>query len=148
VLKKRPCSICRKWFQPDPRVGKRQRACRLAECQSKRRAKTQASWRARNRDYFTARRIKQRSAGERPPEPLQVPAPLDRLPWDVAQDEFGPEGADFIGVLGRLVLKNAQDAMRAHVAESLEETARHRVEGRKDETGVGAGSGRRLGSPP
>src|SRR5262245_57109963 len=29
-------------------------------------------------------------------EPLELPAPLSHLPWDIAQDEFGLVGSDFI----------------------------------------------------
>jgi hypothetical protein len=42
-----------------------------------------------------------RGALSQPPEPLRLPAPLNRLPWDIAQDEFGVKGADFIGVWRR-----------------------------------------------
>ncbi len=35
--RKRPCSICRRWFRPDPRVGDRQHACTKPECQTARR---------------------------------------------------------------------------------------------------------------
>lgn len=41
--RKRPCTICRRWFRPDARVGVRQRACTNPECQTARRRKTQAS---------------------------------------------------------------------------------------------------------
>ncbi|MGA3125051.1 MAG: SDR family NAD(P)-dependent oxidoreductase [Polyangiaceae bacterium] len=30
VCRPRPCTICRRWFRPDPRVGERQRACSRA----------------------------------------------------------------------------------------------------------------------
>lgn len=56
-----------------------------------------------------------RAEQARPPEPLAVPRPLDRLPWEVAQDEFGVQGADFIGKLGRLLVRHAKDQMRAQV---------------------------------
>jgi hypothetical protein len=50
----------------------------------------QADWRRRNPEYAAAYRIQQRSlkadeGGD--PEPLRVPPPLDRLPWDVAKDQ-------------------------------------------------------------
>jgi hypothetical protein len=113
MLRKRPCTICRRWFQPDPRVGARQRACTRPECQASRRVKTQASWRKRNADYFVERRMKQRSMAEPRPPPLRMRAPLDRLPWDVAQDEFGVQGADFLGIFGQVLLVAAQDERRA-----------------------------------
>jgi hypothetical protein len=114
--RKRPCSICRHWFRPDPRVGARQRACSKPECQAARRKKTQARWRAAaaNRGYARANRILKRNAAESPPEPVRVPAPLHRLPWDVAKDQFGAKGADFIGVLSILLLRTAKDQFRAH----------------------------------
>ena len=109
---KRPCSICRQWFRPEPRVRNRQHACGKPECQALRRQKTQASWRRRNRGYALARRIDQRAA--QPSEPLRMPAPLDQLPWDVAKDQFGPQGTDFIAVMGALIVRSAKDQWAAY----------------------------------
>jgi hypothetical protein len=116
--RKRPCCICRHWFRPDPRVGVRQRACRKAECQAARRRQTQAAWRERNPDYFIARRIQERGALPRRPEALRLPAPLGQLPWDLAQDQFGVQGADFIGVMGALLLHATQNQLRAYGLDS------------------------------
>src|SRR5438067_78352 len=115
---KRPCCVCRRWFRPHPRVGWRQRACGQPDCQSARRVKTQKSWRDRNADYFIARRIQERSNRDQPPEPLRLPAPLSRLPWDIAQDEFGIKGADFIGIFGTVLLRAAQDQFATYRIES------------------------------
>jgi hypothetical protein len=43
---------------------------------------------------------------------------LSRLPWDIAQDQFGVQGADFIGILGTLLLRAAQSQFEAYVAET------------------------------
>jgi hypothetical protein len=118
--RKRPCSICRRWFRPNPRVGDRQHSCNRVECQTARRKKTQAQWRAKNPDYGTAYRIQQRSAQTQPPEPLRLPPPLNQLPWDLAQDQFGVIGADFIGVMGALLLDCAKDQFPAHLLDSTE----------------------------
>ncbi len=115
---KRQCSICRRWFRPDPRVGARQCACSQPECQAARRKKTQAAWCARNPGYDAGRRILARSALARPPEPLRLPPPLSQLPWDVAQDQFGVKGADFIGVTATLLLRVAQDQCRTYPIDS------------------------------
>ena len=112
--RKRPCSICRRWFRPDSRVGERQHACRQPQCQAARRKKTQAHWRAKNPDYGAAYRIQQRHAQEQPPEALRLPPPLSQLPWDLAKDEFGPKGADFIGVMGALLVCSAKDQLRSY----------------------------------
>jgi hypothetical protein len=114
--RKRPCSICRQWFQPDARVGERQHACGKPDCQTQRRQKTQARWRRRNPGYATAYRIDQRAAQTEPtPEPLRLPAPLNQLPWDLAKDQFGLQGADFIGVMGALIVRSAKDQIRPYL---------------------------------
>jgi hypothetical protein len=116
--RKRPCCICRCWFRPDNRVGDRQGACSKPACQAERRRKKQAAWRARNRDYFIARRIQSRGGLAQTPEPLRLPPPLGRLPWDVAQSQFGVQGADFIGVMGTLLLRAAQFQFRTYLLDS------------------------------
>ncbi len=115
---KKPCCICRRWFRPDPRIGLRQRACRKPDCQIARRRKKQKKWRERHPDYFIARRILDRGKADRPPEPLRLPPPLSRLPWDIAQDEFGVKATDFIGVLGTLLLRGAQSQFEAYLTDS------------------------------
>lgn len=45
--------------------------------------------------------------------PRRMPAPLDQLPWDLAKDEFGTQGADFIAVLGKVLLSAAQSESKA-----------------------------------
>jgi hypothetical protein len=106
--RKRPCRICRRWFYPDPRAVARQRACSNHECQAVRRQKTQANWRAGNPSYAAAYRIDQRH-NTPDPEPLRIPAPLNQLPWDLAKDEFGGKGADFIALACALLRRTAKD---------------------------------------
>ena len=115
---KRPCCICRRWFRPDPRIGLRQQACRNPDCQVARRRKKQRQWRKCNADYFTARRILDRGKADRVPEPLRLPRPLSQLPWDIAQSEFGVKGTDFIGVLGTVLLRDAQSQFEAYLTDS------------------------------
>ena len=81
-----------------------------------RRNRTQANWRAKNPEYAAGYRIQQRSVQEQPPEPLRLPVPLSRLPWDLAKDEFGRKGSDFIGVMGALLVRTAKDQFRAYIS--------------------------------
>jgi hypothetical protein len=124
--RKRPCCICRRWFVPDRRVGRRQRACSAPACQIARRAKTQAAWRRRNPDYFIAHRMLCRRVDAEQvsavPAPLALPPPLSHLPWDVAQDAFGVEGTDFLGHFGRVLLRAAQDEKAWQVLGTTGET--------------------------
>jgi hypothetical protein len=122
MLTKRPCCICRHWFVPDGRIGRRQRACSATACQIARRARTQASWRHRNPDYFIAHRMQRRrltaEAAQVSLLPLVLPPPLSQLPWDLAQEEFGIAGTDFLSHLGRVLLVAAQDQKAAQVLDS------------------------------
>jgi len=38
----------------------------------------------------------------------RLPSPLSQLPWDIAQDEFGGKGTDFIGALSKVLFRTAQ----------------------------------------
>src|SRR5207302_2936593 len=100
------------------RVGDRQRACSQPECQAARRQKTQANWRRRNQDYAIAWRLDQRATQTPAPEPLRLPAPLPQLPWDVAKDQFGAQGADFLGVMGALIIRATKDQIRPYLPDS------------------------------
>jgi hypothetical protein len=128
MLTKRPCCRCRHWFVPDRRVGRRQRACSAPACQIARRAATQASWRRRNPDYFIAHRLQRRRLRAEEAHavipPLALPPPLSHLPWDLAQDEFGVVGTDFLGHLGRVLLVVAQDQKAAEVLDPAGEAGR------------------------
>ena len=119
----RPCCICHHWFRPNPRVGARQRTCGRPECQGVHRRKMQAVWRRRHPDYFAARRILDRGALAQPPEPLRLPPSLSQLPWDIAQSEFGVQGADFIGVMGALLVHSAQSQLKSYLIDSKADVA-------------------------
>lgn len=113
MSRKKPCRICRRRFQPNPRVGSRQRACSRAECQAARRRKTQARWRKRNAGYIIEHRIRKRGALEPQPDPPRLPPPLSKLPWQFAKDQFGAELTHFLGVTSRLLLQAAKDQIRS-----------------------------------
>jgi hypothetical protein len=111
--RKRPCRYCRHWFRPDPRVGDRQRACASVDCQRKRRAATQASWRRRNPEHQAQRRIDLAATATTRGEPARMPRPLDKLPWDWLKDEMDRQQAEFIQQFGRLLVRRSKDEMRA-----------------------------------
>ena len=110
---------------PIHKVGARQRACGQPECRRAPAPQDAGAWRARNPDYFAARRIQARAALARAPEPLRLPPPLGKLPWDIAQSEFGVQGADFIGVMGALLLHSAQSQLMAYPADSKTDAAHY-----------------------
>ena len=136
--RKRPCAICRRWFRPNARVGDRQHACGKPECQTVRRQKTQASWRRRNPGYAIAWRIDQRATQtQSPPEPLRLPPPLSQLPWWFAKDQFGSKRADFIGVMGALIVRSAKDQFQTYPIDSTKLSGTLPLPPRKTTPGLG-----------
>lgn len=73
-------------------------------------------WRARNPGYATAHRISQRHQ-DKTADPARTPPPLNQLPWDLAKDQFGGQGADFIGVLGTLLFRTAKDQISSYLVD-------------------------------
>jgi hypothetical protein len=142
VRKKRPCSVCRRWFLPDVRVGARQRACGRRECQHERHRRAAERWRAANADYDHDRRWRESIASAKAkssslPPAANAPPPSARVPWDVVQDEMRVEGrvilAGFVRVIGSFV----QDEIRRQVPEIVEGIARHPRRAVRDEIDPG-----------
>ena len=125
----KPCCVCRRWFEPDPRVGKRQRACFNPECQRERHRRSCAVVRDRDRRRERVDLLKRQVAtlpapGEAPDIPEVVGAPL--------RDERTAEMPVQIGKLLRLRRAGPRDetpSIRglkrrkdAEVIENVEET--------------------------
>jgi hypothetical protein len=119
--RKKPCSVCRRWFMPEARVGRRQRTCGRPECRQEQRKRTQAGWRASNPDYWTDRRLHrqmQQAESEGKVRIHSPPAPtaVQEIPWQHAQDAMGLKAAVFLAFLVRLSLRLSSQALRAHSA--------------------------------
>jgi hypothetical protein len=54
---------------------------------------------------------------------------LNQLPWDIAQSEFGPQGADFIGIMAGLLLRETQSEIGAYRVEITAVTEQLRLSG-------------------
>jgi hypothetical protein len=52
------------------------------------------------------------SVPERERSEARHPPPLDRLPWDLAKDEFKAQGRDLLEVLARVLLAGMKDEIR------------------------------------
>src|SRR3954467_3987700 len=141
VRKKRPCSVCRRWFLPDARVGARQKACGDAECQRVRHREADRAWHARHRDYDRGRRwqeaVEAAKAGA-PPSPPDRPAALAGVPWDVAQDAMTPEAVVIVAGVARVLAIHAQDEIRKQVPDSTRGSGRVGGMGAQDEMEVAA----------
>ena len=108
---KRPCRICRRWFEPHPRAGDRQHVCSDEACQRERHRRSDRAWHARNPDYDRKRRLARR-LGE---EPVVDAAedPLEAMDWSVAEAEIGSAHRVVAERTGRLLVAWAQDAVGA-----------------------------------
>ncbi|MDI6773487.1 MAG: hypothetical protein QME77_13025, partial [bacterium] len=127
IKKRKPCSICRKWFTPHSRLGSRQRTCGSEACRAEQGRRTQASWRRRNPDYFVGRRVQARlakaEAAKKAKQRSVLPPPsfYRALPLDIAQEAIGVKGLVFLAYFGRLLRRDAQNLMRAELAGMREE---------------------------
>lgn len=130
VRKKRPCTECRRWFLPDPRVGDRQQTCGGAACQHARRERTHRAWRAENRDYDRDRRWRLAIGAAKadptsvPPGP-KAPAPMSGVPWEVVQTEMEVEGRVILAGVVRVMGSYVQTEIRRQTFDISAGVARH-----------------------
>ena len=54
-IRQKHCEFCGQFFIPDRRIGNKQRCCPRPACRKLRKAASQATWAAKNEDYFKAR---------------------------------------------------------------------------------------------
>jgi hypothetical protein len=114
VQKPRPCSECRRWFRPHPRVGARQRTCGDAACRQTRHQRADRQWHERHPDYDRARRWQAALDLARAAESISPPKqpPLPGVPWDLVQDAMKLEGRVILAGVAGVLVRHAQDEMR------------------------------------
>ena len=98
MVRKRPCRVCRRWFQPDPRAGDRQRVCSRPECQQERHRRNCVAWRDRERASDEERRVRVRLLDLTQPEG----SPGARLLPAAVRDAVGLE----VAVLAREIVRH------------------------------------------
>ncbi len=127
MLRSRPCRICHRWFLPDLRAGDRQHVCSAPECQKQRQHDNVAAWRQLHPEYRVAHamRLRERLAHKQQVvDPLEMPAPLSGLPWQVAQKYFGVQCTDFLAQFGRLLVREAEKLVSVQQLETTAEPGR------------------------
>lgn len=120
--RKRPCRVCRKWFQPDARLGSRQKTCGSAACQKEWHARTCREWNKKNRAYFREIYLEKRLASSqkkpvRAPDPEATPHPL-QVP-SVVQEVMNRQQLIIIGYLLRLPQYRLQEVINCQPFEIL-----------------------------
>lgn len=112
MARKKPCSICRKWFEPHPRAGARQRVCSSMECQRERQRRAVADWRRRNPDYDRENRLRARVVKEEAAEPAPPDSdPMARLDQVAARNAVGLEVMVVLTESTRLIVDWARNAV-------------------------------------
>jgi hypothetical protein len=114
MSRKRPCRVCRRWFQPHPRAGERQRTCSSPDCQRERHRRSCATWRRRHPDYDREDRLRRRL---QVPEQATASAPLRGIDWSAARDAVGLQVAVVIEETGQVLHNWARDAVSAQVTD-------------------------------
>lgn len=139
MTRKRPCRECGKWFQPNPRAGRRQRTCDRETCQQARHRRACADWRARHPDYDVERRLRERvRAPEVVGEPLQRD-PMAEVVWDAARDAVGLEVAVIVEETGKVLAGWARDAVHAKASEIMKQISKILPDRARDAIAAGAG---------
>jgi hypothetical protein len=105
MRKKRPCSICRKWFLPDKQVGNRQKVCSRPECQKERHRRESIVYRKRERFKDKEMRIvtKLRKDGVAEISEPADGAVLTRLRWSDLRELVPLEQAVIFRLLGEVI---------------------------------------------
>ena len=95
--RKRPCSICRKWFLPDVRQAGRQKTC-SAGCSRELHRRNCREWNKKNTAYFKSNYLdeKLQEDGRSPPDSTQPdvnadanPPPKSRINLNLPRDIIG-----------------------------------------------------------
>lgn len=101
--KKRPCSICRAWFQANSRVGERQKTCGKKACQNEWVAKKNKETYQKNKDYHRDHSLRGKlEAGK---DPSQRATKTTRKAFELPREEMEEVlGQDITIVLEYLLL--------------------------------------------
>jgi len=100
--RKKPCKICRRWFQPHPRAGSRQKACE--DCQAERHRRACARWHEANPHDDKKRRLR---AAAKLDDVAEADDPIEAVLWSVVEQAIGPAHGTMIEGIARLLAGTA-----------------------------------------
>ena len=121
-IRKRPCSICRRWFTPHPRLKDRQRTCGDPECKKEWHRRKCAEWNRRNGDYFKTNYLQKKLDSQ---STAQIKSRLKTgLPKKYVQDVIGMQVLVIIEYLAQLMVQRFQEVIRLQLFVNTRETQR------------------------
>jgi len=128
---KRPCCICRKWFQPDVRQKDRQKTCGSSSCQTELHRRNCHDYNKRNKEEpannYLGKKLEQvepktvkENNKEPPPDPIHpkvsqiplLPTSPFVLPVEIIIKEYGVRNMVIIHYLMRKIITHLQSQNR------------------------------------
>lgn len=85
--RKRPCKICRRWFEINPRQKGKQETCEREECQRERHRRNCKEWHEKNKGYDQENRLRNRL--KKGKEKEKYMEPLQRINKEAAVNAVG-----------------------------------------------------------
>jgi hypothetical protein len=120
--RKRPCSICRRWFTPHPRLKDRQRTCGDPECKKEWHRRKCAEWNRRNGDYFKTNYLQKKMDSQ---AMAQIKSRFKTgLPKKYVQDVIGPQPLVIMEYLAQLMVQRFQEVMQRQLSVNTRKTQR------------------------
>ncbi len=94
MASRRPCAVCRKWFQGDPRAGGRQKVCGSRACLAEANRRACRRWRKANAEKVEAYLFRRRlPATPSPAVEVEVVQPMAHFDMDVVRQGVGVKTA-------------------------------------------------------
>ena len=136
VVSKRRCLICRRTFQPHPRVGDRQKVCSNKSCQRERHKKACKAFRKRNSDYDKANRLRTKLTQEVASEQVSTTNdPLRQIAWDAARDVVGLEVTVLTEEIAKNLVQYTRDVVHDQRTKIIREFGKNLDQRPRDEIG-------------
>ena len=121
--KKRPCSICRRWFTPHPRLKDRQKTCGDSACKKEWHRRKCAEWNQANSDYFKANYLQKKLDAQPATTPVKSRLKTG-LPLHYVQEVIGIQHLVIIEYLAQLLVQRFQDVIWRQVTVNTEQVGR------------------------
>lgn len=109
---KRPCRVCRRWFEVDPRAGRRHQVCDSEGCQRKRNQRACRRWRDKNAHKVVAQRLRKRLPAD-PAPTAEVAAihPMANFDPQVVRHAVGAEVQVVLEELAKVIVRGGRHAV-------------------------------------
>ena len=123
---KRPCCICRKWFQPDVRQKGRQKTCGNPDCTREQHRRKCGEWNKKNKAYFKTNYLDkkieaaQEKIREEGNESIANDSRAPILPYEIILNEYGTKHLIILRYLIFLVIRECRASHRGGELKSAE----------------------------